>query len=101
MLERMRDPRSPPGVALPAAALRAGVPDFWLALPDEESLTSRRRNCSLFMAVVFAVESGSPSSILRWSRSGLAPDKKAYRLRRNATWNRIHRLKGGAKVSSG
>lgn len=47
MLERIRDPRSPPGVALPGAALRADVAGF--PVDCDELSASRRRNCSLFM----------------------------------------------------
>jgi hypothetical protein len=45
MLERIREPRSPPVPAPPAAALRAGADD----LSELDELSSSRRNCSLFM----------------------------------------------------
>lgn len=47
MLERIREPKSPPAPAPapPAAALRAGVDDF----SELDELSSSRRNCSLFM----------------------------------------------------
>jgi hypothetical protein len=48
MLERIREPRSPPGVALPGAALRVGVLDFSAEFEDEFP-ASIRRNWSLFI----------------------------------------------------
>jgi hypothetical protein len=51
MLERILEPRSPPGVAPPGAALRAGVLDFSADFEDEFA-ASIRRNCSLFIVAI-------------------------------------------------
>lgn len=47
IFERIREPKSPPGVAPPEAALRAGALDFSAEL--DEFPESSRRNCSLFI----------------------------------------------------
>lgn len=53
MLERIREPSRPPLGVAPPAALRPAVDAFSLDLDVDELSTSRRRNCSLFMVVMF------------------------------------------------
>lgn len=54
MLERMREPSSPPGVA-PGAALRDEGDALSSDLDDGDFSASSRRNCSLFMAAMFVL----------------------------------------------
>lgn len=51
MLERMREPSSPPGVAS-RAAWRADGDGFPSDLDDGDFSASSRRNCSLFIAAM-------------------------------------------------
>jgi hypothetical protein len=53
ILDRIREPKSPPGVAPPRDASRPGVALELLDF-DDPSSASNRRNCSLFMAVMLS-----------------------------------------------
>lgn len=67
ILERMREPRSLPGVAPPEGALR-GVPDLSPEFEDE-LLASIRRNCSLFMIAVLRGDRDEGKRRTRTSRA--------------------------------
>jgi hypothetical protein len=55
MLDRIREPSNPPpGVALPGAAFRDEGEDLSPDLAEEVLSAISRRNCSLFMAVIWA-----------------------------------------------
>jgi hypothetical protein len=71
MLERIREPRSPPAPA-PDGALRAGVEDF----AELEELSKSRRNCSLFMA-----DDGGSRTVVNF-KMGKAPWRRIRTLRR-------------------
>jgi hypothetical protein len=50
MLERMREPNAPLGVAPPGAASRADGEDAFFDVEEADLSASSRRNWSLFMA---------------------------------------------------